>query len=82
MGKTLKCEVKCKYHKFLPLLRKITFFIFYKLYLIFYIVYHNLMVKLYIKIYTFKIEINRPKVSQPASINKNLISKPDQSAKC
>ena len=40
------------------------------------------MVKLYIKLYTFKIEINRPKASQPASIDKNLISKPDQSAKC
>ena len=39
------------------------------------------MVIFYIKLYTFKIEINRPKASQPASIDKNLISKPDQSAK-
>ena len=39
------------------------------------------MVIFYIKLYTFKIEINRPKASQPASIDKNLISNPDQRSK-
>ena len=39
------------------------------------------MVIFYTKFYTFKIEINKPKASQPASIDKNLISKPDQSAR-